>query len=259
MQEGGHTIIFLDKQVGETPLQALEKFRGEHTEYSKVPMTYAGRLDPMASGLLIILVGEAVHEKETYLALDKEYELELFIGAHTDTYDILGLIDSSLNNSNEHEKERIDWQALIQKYTGSYAQEYPPYSSKPVNGKPLFQYAREGSLDTITLPTKQIYITSIEFLSEKSITKEEAHTHVQENIARIAGDFRQEEILESWGMFFEKNLISKYQLVRLRVTCSSGTYIRSLVHRMGMDHNLPLCLWSLRRTRIGEYVLSESW
>ena len=51
-------MILVNKQIGETPLEALEKVRREHGFDANLPMTYAGRLDPMAEGLLIVLVGE---------------------------------------------------------------------------------------------------------------------------------------------------------------------------------------------------------
>ena len=70
-------VILLNKKEGETPLEALEVFRKRKTkqkkEYKDVKMTYAGRLDPMAEGLLIILTGEECKNKEKYLVLDKEY------------------------------------------------------------------------------------------------------------------------------------------------------------------------------------------
>ena len=67
-------VIILNKNGWETPLQCLEFFRLKYKEYKNIPMTYAGRLDPMASGVLVILVGEECKKKEKYLKLDKEYE-----------------------------------------------------------------------------------------------------------------------------------------------------------------------------------------
>ena len=57
-------IILLNKKEGETPLEALENFRFKNKEYKDVKMTYAGRLDPMASGILLILAGDEIKNKE---------------------------------------------------------------------------------------------------------------------------------------------------------------------------------------------------
>ena len=70
-------IIVLNKKEGETPLEALSNFRAKHKKYKDVKMTYAGRLDPMASGLILILAGEETKNKEKYLTLDKEYSFEV--------------------------------------------------------------------------------------------------------------------------------------------------------------------------------------
>ena len=101
-------IIILNKKEGETPLESLENFRSKNSKYFNLPMTYAGRLDPMASGLLLILAGEEVKNKEKYLNLEKEYEFEVLFGFSTDTHDILGKVISVrkvLAEKKEIEKE----------------------------------------------------------------------------------------------------------------------------------------------------------
>ena len=84
--------ILLYKKIGETPLECLNRFKVENSEYESLPMTYAGRLDPMAEGLLLVLVGEECKKKEDYLYLSKEYEIEVLFGFETDTADVLGKI-----------------------------------------------------------------------------------------------------------------------------------------------------------------------
>jgi tRNA pseudouridine55 synthase len=89
-----NSLLILNKYVGETPLACMERFRAEHPEYEGVKMTYAGRLDPIASGVLLVLTGGRVHEKESYLGLPKTYECTALLGVATDTYDVLGMIDA---------------------------------------------------------------------------------------------------------------------------------------------------------------------
>ncbi|MDE1988462.1 MAG: hypothetical protein KGJ58_03695 [Patescibacteria group bacterium] len=84
-------VLNIYKKAGETPLETISRFRADNQEYQKEKITYAGRLDPLAEGVLILLVGDAVYEKEKYLKTDKEYEAEILFGFETDTYDILGL------------------------------------------------------------------------------------------------------------------------------------------------------------------------
>ena len=91
--------IIVYKNLGETPLECLERVRSEQGIADDIPMTYAGRLDPMAEGLLIILIGEECKNKEKYLGLDKTYEFKILVGFSTDTYDLLGMINPDCINS----------------------------------------------------------------------------------------------------------------------------------------------------------------
>lgn len=114
---------------------------------------YAGRLDPMAEGVLVVLVGDENKRREAYLSLNKEYIVEILFGFETDSYDMLGLAPSSLAG----QEKNTD---VLKSYLGSFVdvhdQEYPPYSSKTVVGKPLFVWAREGNIGTIKIPRKKL-------------------------------------------------------------------------------------------------------
>ena len=83
-------ILNIYKPVGISPLDAIKTLKEKYPELKDEKMTYAGRLDPLAEGVLLILAGNAVYEKEKYLKLDKEYEAEILFGFNTDTYDIFG-------------------------------------------------------------------------------------------------------------------------------------------------------------------------
>ena len=85
-------LLLLNKDVSETPLECLERFRGENPEYANIKMTYAGRLDPMASGLLVVLAGGMVQKKEEFLKLPKTYEATVVLGIESDTFDCLGIV-----------------------------------------------------------------------------------------------------------------------------------------------------------------------
>ncbi len=71
--------VLLDKKVGETPLETLETWRDTREDLKGVPMAYAGRLDPMASGQLLILIGEECKVQEKYHHLDKEYQVGILL------------------------------------------------------------------------------------------------------------------------------------------------------------------------------------
>jgi len=91
----------LEKAVGETPLSCAEEYRGKHPELTGVSMAYAGRLDPMASGKLLVLLGEECKNQAAYHGLDKEYGFSVLLGIGSDSHDVLGRlrIDPSLQTT----------------------------------------------------------------------------------------------------------------------------------------------------------------
>ena len=100
----------VEKREGETPLQALMRVRKVYPELKDLPLTYAGRLDPMATGLLLVLIGEECKRKDEYLALSKTYEFEVLFGASSDTGDILGIVNAGGRDVDESAVTQLaDW------------------------------------------------------------------------------------------------------------------------------------------------------
>ncbi|MEK7459497.1 MAG: hypothetical protein AAB636_00330 [Patescibacteria group bacterium] len=251
-------IIFLNKKEGETPLEALEVFRIKNKSYKDVSMTYAGRLDPLASGLLLILAGEEVNQKQKYLALDKEYEFEILFGFTTDTYDILGVVNNStiltnyrIDNLEKEIKENLKY------FTGKFVQRYPMYSSKTVKGKPLFVYARDG-ID-VKVPQKEVNVKSLKFIKLRKITSKNLFKNIEKRILKVTGDFRQEEILKIWKKELtirispQGKALRSYYVASFKIKCESGTYVRSIANSLGKKINIPTLAYSIKRTKIGEY------
>lgn len=232
-------VIISWKNIGETPLECLERERISHGISLAVPMTYAGRLDPMAEGVLILLVGDECKEKQKYLGLDKEYEIEVLFGIKTDTGDCLGLIEGI--------SEQKSAQISLKKYVGKFTQEYPMYSSKTVKGRQLHEYARSGE-EPEEMPTKEVEIYSIDKISEKEVLGKEIAKEVIEKVGKVKGDFRQEEIIKRWQKFEKKYTDKLFQIIKLKVSCSSGVYMRSLAEKMGEDAGVGAVAVGIRRT-----------
>ena len=222
-----HKIVY--KRVGETPLECLERFRVENGISNSIPMTYAGRLDPLAEGALLILIGEECKKKDEYLGFDKEYEVEILFGIKTDTYDPLGLITDV---KKVHEDE-IDFN----KYICKFRQEYPAYSSKVIAMKDVPE----------ELPSREVEIYSIDVLDSYKILGSEVYKKALEKVSLVIGDFRQQKIAEGWSSFVKKYSEENFKIMRIKVTCSSGTYMRSLANNLGG------LAFSIKRTAIGAY------
>lgn len=234
-------IIRIYKKLGETPLEALERVRLENPEYSNLPMTYAGRLDPMAEGELIVLIGEACKKKDEYLNMDKEYEFQIFFGFKTDSYDLLG-IPKQVSVKIKDIKEGLEKD--LQKFKGVRTQEYPPFSSKTIDGVPLFQKTKNG--DVFDLPTRQVEIYDLKILGFEEISGEKLLSEILERISLVKGDFRQEEVLESWKNILSQKEGESFLLAKVSMSCSSGTYVRSLVNSL----SFPATTFSIKRTRV---------
>ncbi len=251
------------KKRGETPLACLERVRREHGILDDVPMTYAGRLDPMAEGLMIILVGEECKDKEKYTKLNKTYEFEILVGFETDAYDLLGLVDCRRQDLLQNEfviPENIRnpeiFQNTLASFVGRQQQTYPAYSSKTVNGKQLHIYAREGRADFVR-PTHEVEIFSLTQTGTKTISRENLLREIIERISKVVGDFRQDEILEKWKEVLTQSSSDEFQIITCRIDCGSGTYVRQLVHDIGEKLGMPITTFSIKRTKVGEYELLD--
>lgn len=243
-------IVKLYKKLGETPLECLKRFKEAHADHQSSRMTYLGRLDPMAEGLLIVLVGNT-RQREKYLSLDKTYEFEVLWGLSTDTYDILGLITDT---SSIPQKLEIKMVGLLEKIRDKKTQEYPPYSSRTVGGRPLFMWARENKIEEIDIPERSIKVFSIEHVHTRLITGGEILKEVTDKIALVQGDFRQKEIIRSWQGALKVKEKETFLISKFKVDVSSGTYIRGLAHEMGKILKTRALAYGIKRTRVGEYI-----
>ncbi len=255
----------LNKKEGETPLEAVSLFRSKHKAYKEVKMTYAGRLDPMASGLLLVLAGEETKQKEKYLRLDKEYEFEVLFGFATDTYDILGVVQHSniLQNVEMSDLEKKIRQNL-KFFKGKIKQKYPMYSSKTVEGKQLWKYARDG--EEVEAPEREVEVKSLKFRKLKSISSKKLLVDIEKRIKKVTGpastregspmrggDFRQKEILKLWRKELKKEESKAFFLGGFKIKCSSGTYVRTIANALGDSIGIPALAYSIKRTKIGKY------
>ncbi len=243
------SVVLVNKHRGELLSELLNRVRSEHGFSDLEKMTYAGRLDPLASGLMIILTGDDVHKKTDYSGLDKFYTAEIVFGIQTDTYDILGM-PHSLSQVEINPEHLL---ALLEKIIGTYDQEYPAYSSKTVDGIPLWSLARDGELPE-EKPSHQITVYRASLEQVKYINTDELLRTVHTVCDTVTGDFRQSSIRESWDKVLQGNH-TQFLVIRVDFTVSSGTYIRTLAHSLGQLTGTGACLLSLYRTRIGDYCL----
>ena len=265
------------KPVGLTPYQSVLQYKKQFPEYADLTISYAGRLDPMAEGLLLLLVGDENKKRNEYEKLRKTYEFTILLGIETDTYDTLGIVKNPKHEAQMPKQALnasdfdIRISNLLSSFIGKQIQSYPPYSSKAVKGKPLYWWARENRLDEIKIPSHEIEIYDLQLMSTEEIrisrldrdpewqrpSGQDLRFKIQENIKKVNGNFRQEEILKAWEDFFIKKKHTEFPIFHCKITCSSGTYIRGIVHEIGQKLDSGAIALSIKRTKVGEYNISS--
>ena len=189
---GVGSVLNLYKRMGETPRERLERLRVEKPRYALEVLSYAGRLDPLAEGVLLALVGGENLRRESYLNLDKTYTLDILFGFATDSYDILGRVTDSADIASLEALKRKTIEEELREFQGKISQEYPPFSSKTIEGKPMFELARNGLLENIVLPRKALNIYDIRITEIYKVSERDLLTYVEDAIQKVNGDFRQE-------------------------------------------------------------------
>lgn len=245
-------VLILNKPSGLTPLQLIQKLKEDNQDLRHTKIGYAGRLDPMASGLVLLMVGEENKRRAQYLGLPKTYEADILLGVETDSYDVLGHI--VLVETKEYEEGAL--RTALQSFVGTYEQTYPPYSSKTVAGKPLFYYAQNN----LPIPhvSKKVTIISVNKIKIAHLSTEILAADIIKRIEQVQGNFRQEATIDDWRDFAKKYPQKKWYILSVTIECSSGTYIRALAHELGKKLESAACLLHLKRTRIGPYTLGDT-
>ena len=205
-------IIIIDKEKNMTSRDVVNKV-------SKILGTkkigHTGTLDPLATGVLVLCVGKATKLVDLITGYDKEYIAKVCLGTLTDTLDITGnIIKEKETNITKEEIENA-----LKSFIPGYEQEVPIYSAVKINGKKLYEYARNG--ETVELPKRYIKINSIDLISDIEYKNGKTYFSFITNV-------------------------------------SKGTYIRSLINDIGKKLNTYGTMLELRRTKQGNFKIEDS-
>lgn len=218
--------ITIFKPLGLTPLELIKKYKQENNISEK--MSFAGRLDPMAFGQMILLKGEDCKLQDTYCGKDKIYEFKIIFGLETDSLDILG-IPKILP---------LDFKCHVITQ-GKIEQKYPRYSSKVISiegkSKPLWWWEKQGKLEESLIPEKEVEIYEIEELSYEIYTSSYLNKIINDRLSKLTENnrdrFRYNTIKDNWDELLRDK--RQFEIKKFRTKVSSGTYIRGLCQKMG--------------------------
>ena len=253
--------VVLEKAVGETPLSCAEAFRATRPDLVGIPLSYAGRLDPMASGKLLVLIGEECKHQADYHGLDKEYEFSVLFGISSDTQDVLGRLKAGADVVEIFEKNLND---ITRSLVGELTFSYPLFSAKTVKGKPLHMWTLEGRLDEIEIPTRTSTIYELELTNIKTLTRAEVADQALAKIETIpevtdprkalGNDFRRVDVRQDWqNIKNNPNLPETYTVATFCCIASSGAYMRTLATLIAEKIGTTGLAYHIHRTKIGHY------
>jgi len=157
MTENRSGILLLDKPAGITSANALNQLKRKH-RFSRIG--HGGTLDPFATGLMVVLLGEATKVARFLLEGDKHYEAVAALGSETDSGDLTGAVVNTLTAPDLPTEE---WQKIADKFVGRIRQTPPVYSAIKVKGKALYEYARKG--EAVEIKDREVTIRAIEVLA----------------------------------------------------------------------------------------------
>lgn len=253
--------VVLEKAVGETPLSCAEAWRSTRPDLEGIPLSYAGRLDPMASGKLLVLIGEECKHQADYHGLDKEYEFSVLFGIASDTHDVLGRLQTQTTDTVIDESNLTN---IANSLIGSFTFPYPLFSAKTVNGKPLHMWTLEGRLNEIEIPTRtseifELELTSIETKPRQEVValalqKVNSIPEVTDPRKALGADFRRTDVRADWqDVATDFSLPPQYTIAHFRCVASSGAYMRTLATVIARELGTSGLAFHIHRTKIGTY------
>ena len=168
-------ILIVNKPSGITSRDVVN-IVGKTLNTKKVGHT--GTLDPMATGVLVLCIGNALKVCELITANDKEYIAKVILGIETETLDTTSpIINTKKTNITKEEIEKV-----LNSFKGSYLQEVPKYSAVKINGKKLYEYAREGK--EIELPKKMVTIYDIQLISDITYYNDTTSFYIKTTVSK---------------------------------------------------------------------------
>lgn len=150
-------IILIDKPKGITSRDVINIL---NKKLNTKKIGHTGTLDPLATGLMVVCVNKATKLVELLTNHDKSYIAKVKLGIKTDTYDITGNV---IEEDNDYKTSFEEIKKVLESFIGNYHQEVPIYSSVKINGKKLYEYARNNI--KVDLPKHLVTIKEIELLS----------------------------------------------------------------------------------------------
>ncbi len=236
-------VLLVDKPLGWTSFDVVNKIRWnfcQKLKVKKLKIGHAGTLDPLATGLLILCIGDFTKRIEQFQDLGKEYTGSIVFGATTASFDLEKAPDTFFPT--EHLTDDLLKKTIEENFLGNILQIPPMFSAVKVDGKRLYKNARTG--EEMELEPRPVFVKSFEISPLRPVPPgETAVISLNKKGAPI---------------FLHPNFAAGKEL-DFKVSCGKGTYIRSLAKDLGEMVGSGAYLSLLRRTKIGNFSSENAW
>ena len=225
-------IVNVYKPQGFTSFDVVAKLRGI---FKQKKVGHTGTLDPDATGVLPVCLGNATRVCELLTDKDKTYETVMVLGISTDTQDLSGQV----TDRRKVDLSEAEVRDAVLSFVGEYEQVPPMFSAKKVDGKRLYELAREGKV--VERKSCLVKINDIEILG-MDLSDDASFDFAGRNVLPISpGGMR----------------IGPY--VHMKVSCSKGTYIRTLCDDIGNKLSCGASMAGLTRVQVGPFAIGETY
>jgi len=236
-------LLLVDKPLAWTSFDVVNKIRyylKRRLKLKKLKVGHAGTLDPLATGLLVVCVGNYTKRIDEFQGMPKTYTGTITFGATTPSFDLEKAVDATFPT--EHLTEEL-LQEARQQFVGDILQVPPIFSAVKVAGKRLYKNARTG--EEVEVPQRSVHVESFELgpLHQVAAGRTEMVVAYDKGGAPI---MLHPDYAAGLQCDFE-------------VACSKGTYIRSLANDLGQAVGSGAYLSALQRTQIGDFSVENAW
>lgn len=206
-----HGLLLVDKPSGMTSHDVVSRVR---RLAGTKEVGHSGTLDPLASGLMVVLLGEATKLSSIVTEGDKAYEVQVQLGIETDTLDITGQVEKTTPVAVKKDEVVAKALALL----GEMQLPIPLFSAKKIDGKKLYEYAREG--EEVEIPSKSMTFWDVTYIENLEAEKENRYS--------------------------------------FHLHCSKGSFIRSWVKLLGEQLGCGATMSALRRTKSHDFTVGQA-
>lgn len=236
-------VLPVNKPLGWTSSDVVRKMRIilRHLGYRKIKVGHAGTLDPLATGVLLICIGRATKQAEALQAEKKEYLATVAFGATTPSYDMEHPVNETFPY--QHITREAVEKALAE-MIGEQLQVPPLYSAKQIDGVRAYEHARKGNDIELPRTLVNIYDMRLESMGQ---TGAETVSRVKTGALKYEG--AEPEVIS----------VDELPTATIRISCSKGTYIRSIARDLGKKLGSGGFLTSLVRTQSGNFSLEDCY